>query len=386
MNWIEKETHISEIDNLLKDDYEIEVDSPDGWVGVNFYINKGNFDHFRLISQDGKTISCNENHLFETDVGWKTAKELVGLGHINVLSKNGFIGAFVEKIENSTVPIVDINVDHPNHRYYTNGISSHNTGVGKSLFLCHHAANCLKQNQNVLYITCEMAEERIAERIDANLLDITMDDLKKLPKSMYDKRIENLSEVVTGKLIIKEYPTATANANHFRFLLDELWLKKRFKPSIIFIDYLNICSSSRLKNANNANSYTYIKAIAEELRGLAVEYNVPVFSATQVNRTGYKNSDIGLEDTSESFGLPATADFMFAMISNDELDEMNQILIKQLKNRYNDTVVNRKFIIGINRAKMKLFDVKREQQTIPISTEKIDLIPKRGADVSAWNF
>ena len=163
-------------------------------------------------------------------------------------------------------------------------------------------------------------------------------------------------------------------------------MKKRFKPSIIFIDYLNICSSSRLKNANNANSYTYIKAIAEELRGLAVEYNVPVFSATQVNRTGYKNSDIGLEDTSESFGLPATADFMFAMISNDELDEMNQILIKQLKNRYNDTVVNRKFIIGINRAKMKLFDVKREQQTIPISTEKIDLIPKRGADVSAWNF
>lgn len=260
------------------------------------------------------------------------------------------------------------------------------TGVGKSLFLCHHAANCLKQNQNVLYITCEMAEERIAERIDANLLDITMDDLKKLPKSVYDKRIENLSEVVTGKLIIKEYPTATANANHFRFLLDELWLKKRFKPDIIFIDYLNICSSSRLKNANNANSYTYIKAIAEELRGLAVEYNVPVFSATQVNRTGYKNSDIGLEDTSESFGLPATADFMFAMISNDELDEMNQILIKQLKNRYNDTVTNRKFLVGINRSKMKLFDVKRENQTVPISTEKIDLVPKRIPNAPSWNF
>jgi len=260
------------------------------------------------------------------------------------------------------------------------------TGVGKSLFLCHHAANCLKQNQNVLYITCEMAEERIAERIDANILDITMDDLKKLPQNMYNKRIENISEVVTGKLIIKEYPTATANANHFRFLLDELWLKKRFRPNIIFIVYLNICSSSRLKNANNTNSYTYIKSIAEELRGLAVEYNVPVFSATQVNRTGYQNSDIGLEDTSESFGLPATADFMFAMISNDELDEMNQILIKQLKNRYNDTVVNRKFLIGINRAKMKLFDVKRDQQTIPISTEKIDLSPKRVPNVSAWNF
>jgi hypothetical protein len=203
---------------------------------------------------------------------------------------------------------------------------------------------------------------------------------------MYNKRIENISEVVTGKLIIKEYPTATANANHFRFLLDELWLKKRFRPNIIFIDYLNICSSSRLKNSNNINSYTYIKCIAEELRGLAVEYNVPVFSATQVNRTGYRNSDIGLEDTSESFGLPATADFMFAMISNDELDEMNQILIKQLKNRYNDTVVNRKFLVGINRSKMKLFDVKRDQQTIPISTEKVDLTPKRIPNASAWNF
>ena len=245
------------------------------------------------------------------------------------------------------------------------------TGVGKSLFLCHHAANCLKQNQNVLYITCEMAEERIAERIDANLLDITMDDLKQLPKSMYDKRIENIAVGIKGKLIIKEYPTATANVNHFRFLLDELWLKKRFKPSIIFVDYLNICASARLKNGNNINSYTYVKSIAEELRGLAVEYNVPLFSATQTNRTGFQSNDVGLEDTSESFGLPATADFMFAMISTDELDEMNQILIKQLKNRYNDTVINRKFILGINRAKMKLTDAKKEDQTnIPTPAKK----------------
>jgi replicative DNA helicase len=245
------------------------------------------------------------------------------------------------------------------------------TGVGKSLFLCHHAANCLKQNQNVLYITCEMAEERIAERIDANLLDITMDDLKQLPKSMYDNRINKVSAGIKGKLIIKEYPTATANVNNFRFLLDELWLKKRFKPSIIFIDYLNICASARLKNGNNINSYTYVKSIAEELRGLAVEYNVPLFSATQTNRTGFQSNDVGLEDTSESFGLPATADFMFAMISTDELDEMNQILIKQLKNRYNDTVINRKFILGINRAKMKLTDAKKEDQTnIPTSAKK----------------
>ena len=245
------------------------------------------------------------------------------------------------------------------------------TGVGKSLFLCHHAANCLKQNQNVLYITCEMAEERIAERIDANLLDITMDDLKQLPKSMYDNRINKVSAGIKGKLIIKEYPTATANVNNFRFLLDELWLKKRFKPSIIFIDYLNICASARLKNGNNINSYTYVKSIAEELRGLAVEYNVPLFSATQTNRTGFQSNDVGLEDTSESFGLPATADFMFAMISTDELDEMNQILIKQLKNRYNDTVLNRKFILGINRAKMKLTDAKKEDQTnIPTPAKK----------------
>lgn len=244
------------------------------------------------------------------------------------------------------------------------------TGVGKSLFLCHHAANCLKQNQNVLYITCEMAEERIAERIDANLLDVTLDTLKDLPKTVYEKKIQNLSAGVTGKLIIKEYPTATANVNHFRFLLDELWLKRKFKPDVIFIDYLNICASARLKNGNNINSYTYIKSIAEELRGLAVEYNVPIFSATQTTRSGYSNSDVGLEDTSESFGLPATADFMFALISTEELAEMNQIMVKQLKNRYNDTAVNRKFILGINRAKMKVFDIKKEE------VNAISLTPK----------
>ena len=244
------------------------------------------------------------------------------------------------------------------------------TGVGKSLFLCHHAANCLKQNQNVLYITCEMAEERIAERIDANLLDVTLDSLKELPKTVYEKKINNLSAGVTGKLIIKEYPTATANVNHFRFLLDELWLKRKFKPDVIFIDYLNICASARLKNGNNINSYTYIKSIAEELRGLAVEYNVPIFSATQTTRSGYSNSDVGLEDTSESFGLPATADFMFALISTDEVAVMNQIMVKQLKNRYNDTASNRKFLLGINRAKMKVFDIKTTQPTnlITIST------------------
>jgi len=242
------------------------------------------------------------------------------------------------------------------------------TGVGKSLFMCHHAAACLSQNNNVLYITCEMAEERIAERIDANLMDITMDDMKSLPKQIYDKKLETATQGCTGKLIVKEYPTATAHANHFRALLDELKLKKKFIPDIIFIDYLNICASSRMKQNANVNSYTYIKAIAEELRGLAVERNVPVFSATQTNRSGFNNSDVGLEDTSESFGLPATADLMFALISTEELEEANQMMIKQLKNRYNDVVTNKKFVVGINRAKMKLFDVDPNEQTGLVDT------------------
>ena len=236
------------------------------------------------------------------------------------------------------------------------------TGVGKSLFLCHHAANCLTQNKNVLYVTCEMAEERIAERIDANLMDIGMDELHQLSKQVYDSKLSRVSNEFTGKLIIKEYPTSTATSNHLRILLEELSMKKKFKPDIVIVDYLNICASARLKNNGNVNSYNYIKAIAEELRGLAVEYNVPVFSATQVNRSGFGSSDFGLEDTSESFGLPATADFMIAMIGTEELDEQNQVLIKQLKNRYNDAVSNRKFVLGIDRSKMKLYDVKDTTQ------------------------
>ena len=236
------------------------------------------------------------------------------------------------------------------------------TGIGKSAFLCHHAANCLSQNLNVLYITCEMAEERIAERIDANLMDMTMDDLKELPKQMYDKKMNNISSKMTGKLIIKEYPTASANANHFRALIDELQMKKKFKADIIFIDYLNICASSRIKGSANVNSYQMVKSIAEELRGLAVEKDVPIWSATQVNRAGFNNSDMGLEDTSESFGLPATCDFMMALISTEELEEKGQLLVKQLKNRYNDTFTNRKFILNVNRAKMKFSDPPQLEQ------------------------
>ena len=259
------------------------------------------------------------------------------------------------------------------------------TGVGKSLFLCHHAANCLTQNQNVLYITCEMAEERIAERIDANLFDMTIDDVQDLPRQMYYKKLEGFKAHLKGKLIVKEYPTATANVNHFRALLDELWMKKQFKPDIIFIDYLNICASARLKNGSNVNSYTYIKAIAEELRGMAVERSVPIFSATQVNRTGFNNSDVGLEDTSESFGLPATADFMIALISTEELEENNQIMVKQLKNRYNDVASNKKFILGINRGKMKLYDVDKNDQSGLLQTNQTK-DTKAGNGLDGRNF
>jgi replicative DNA helicase len=236
------------------------------------------------------------------------------------------------------------------------------TGVGKSLFMCHMAASCLSQGKNVLYITLEMAEERIAERIDANLMNVSMEDLHNLPKSMFEDKIENIMKKTNGKLIIKEYPTATAHSAHFRGLIKELAIKRSFKPDMIFIDYLNICASSRLKGAANVNSYTYIKSIAEELRGLAVECDVPIMSATQTTRSGFTSTDLGLEDTSESFGLPATADFMFALISNEELDALNQIVVKQLKNRYNDPTVNKRFVVGIDRSKMRLYDVENEEQ------------------------
>jgi len=236
------------------------------------------------------------------------------------------------------------------------------TGVGKSLFMCHMAASYLMQGRNVLYITLEMAEERIAERIDANLLNMDIQTLEELPKSMFDKKLQAIQKETHGKLIVKEYPTASAHRGHFDSLLNELSLKKSFKPDAIFIDYLNICTSQRFRAGANINSYTLVKSIAEELRGLAVEHDVPIISATQTTRSGYTSTDIGLEDTSESFGLPATVDFMFALISNEELEQHNQVLVKQLKNRYNDPTKYRRFVLGIDRAKMQLYDVEDSAQ------------------------
>ena len=237
------------------------------------------------------------------------------------------------------------------------------TGVGKSLFMCHVASSFLTQGKNVLYITLEMAEERIAERIDANLFDISMDDIRDMPKELYDTKVDKLNAKTKGQLIIKEYPTASAHSGHFRALMNELSLKKSFKPDVVFIDYLNICASARFKGGN-ISSYFYVKAIAEELRGLAVEFDMPIFSATQTTRTGFVSTDIGLEDTSESFGLPATADFMFALMSNEELEALGQMKVKQLKNRYNDPSMNRAFIVGVDRAKMRLYDVENNAQNI----------------------
>ena len=236
------------------------------------------------------------------------------------------------------------------------------TGVGKSLFMCHVASSVLLQGKNVLYITLEMAEEKIAERIDANLLNVNIQNIVDLPKPMFGTKVTNLTKKTQGQLIIKEYPTASAHSGHFKALLNELALKKSFKPDIIFIDYLNICASSRYRAGSNVNSYSYIKAIAEELRGLAVEANVPIFSATQTTRSGFASSDVDLTDTSESFGLPATADLMFALITTEELEGLGQIMVKQLKNRYNDPTYNRRFVIGVDRTKMRLYDCEQQAQ------------------------
>jgi len=244
------------------------------------------------------------------------------------------------------------------------------TGVGKSLFMCHFASSVLLQGKNVLYITLEMAEEKIAERIDANLLNTPIQNLTDLPKPMFDKKVKKISKKTQGQLIIKEYPTASAHSGHFKALLNELALKKSFKPDIIFIDYLNICASSRYSKTANVNSYSYIKAIAEELRGLAVETNVPIVSATQTTRSGFGSSDVDLTDTSESFGLPATADLMFALISTEELEGLGQIMVKQLKNRYNDPTIYKRFVVGVDRAKMRLYDCEQKAQDDILDNKK----------------
>ena len=261
------------------------------------------------------------------------------------------------------------------------------TGVGKSLFMCHFASSVLLQGKNVLYITLEMAEEKIAERIDANLLNVNIQDITDLPKQMFESKITNLTQKTQGTLIVKEYPTASAHSGHFKALLQELALKKSFKPDIIFIDYLNICASSRYRAGSNVNSYSYIKAIAEELRGLAVEANLPIVSATQTTRSGFASSDVHLTATSESFGLPATADLMFALISTEDLEGLNQIMVKQLKNRYNDPTISKRFVVGIDRAKMRLYDCEQKAQEDIIDSGQDEMEQKPVKKLAeSWSF
>lgn len=389
MIWQEQEISIGDIDILLASGYEIEVTSPDGYVPVSLFVDKGDWDEYILTLDTGIQVKVNENHLFETYIGWQYAKDLINIPNELYLTEgNIYIRGNVAKTGNR-IPIVDIQVDHENHRYYTNGVSSHNTAVGKSLVMCHIAASSLAQGKNVLYISMEMAEERIAERIDVNLLNIGMADMKTVEKSVFDNRIQKLKNKTNGSLVIKEYPTSSAHAGHFRAMIEELKVKKNFIPDIIFIDYLNICASQRIKYGNGANSYTIVKSIAEELRGLAVEYDVPLVSATQANREGINSSDLDLTNTSESIGLPQTCDIMLALISTDELAELGQIMIKQLKNRYNDPSYYNKFVVGIDRNKMRIFDVENSAQVGVVDMSKpehSDNSFKAKRDTSGFKF
>ena len=377
--------------------FRIEVDQSDRFANANDYTEASSIipDIFKIEEIDTQWLENTTEKWCQDQAVHKAVLEAITVidGKHKTLSKNSlpdllqkalavsfdtnighdYIEAFSERYDFYHADEKRIEFDIEKLNLITKGglpnktlnIALAGTGVGKSLFMCHVAGSVLAQGKNVLYITMEMSEERIAERIDANLLDTPLDIIPTLSFDMFSNKIAKLKKMTNGKLIVKEYPTGSAHSNHFRALLNELKLKKKFVPDMIFIDYLNICASSRMKAMGGSiNSYTYIKAIAEELRGLAVEFDVPIVSATQTTRSGYGSSDPGLEDTSESFGLPATADLMFALVSNEELESQNQIMIKQLKNRYNDPATHKRFVVGIDRSRMKLFDVAESQQNL----------------------
>lgn len=329
----ELEVEIGDIEHLLGD-YDVEIDSPDGYVPVSRFVDKGMWDEY-VVDYADKSISVNENHLFETQDGWTLTKDMVDKP-FQVLTENGeYVDVTVRKGD-SQVPIVDIQVDHENHRYYADGLSSHNTNVGKSALMCFLAGELMRQGKNVLYISAEMSEEALYERNDAHLMDVTTDQLKdpNLDKKWFMSKLKKLQQRGAGRYIAKEYPTSSVHAGHIKNYLKELEQKKKFKPDIIFLDYINIFTSSRYKTLNGVNSYSYIKAIAEEMRGLAVEHEVPIMTATQLNREGSNAMSPDLTNTSESFGLPATADWMGAIVTSENLMEMNQQLIINLKTRY----------------------------------------------------
>ena len=380
-----------------EESFRIEVDQSDRFANANDYTEASSIipDIFKIEPIDEKWLDNTTEKWCQDQAVHKAVLEAITVidGKHKTLSKNAlpdllqkalavsfdtnighdYIESFSERFDFYHAQEERIEFDIEKLNLITKGglpnktlnIALAGTGVGKSLFMCHVAGSVLAQGKNVLYITMEMSEERIAERIDANLLDVPLDQINNLSFDMFSNKIAKLKKTTNGKLIVKEYPTGSAHSNHFRALLNELKLKKKFVPDMIFIDYLNICASSRMKAMGGSiNSYTYIKAIAEELRGLAVEFDVPIVSATQTTRSGYSSSDPGLEDTYESFGLPATADLMFALVSNEELESQGQIMIKQLKNRYNDPAAHKRFVVGIDRSRMKIFDVAESQQNL----------------------
>lgn len=353
-------TEISKIDSLLKLGNTVEILGADGFVPVTEFVDKGEWEEY-ILETSNATVRCNEDHLFDTQHGWIRAADMKGSGWRVLTDSGKYVDVISVRNTGVMIPIVDVVIDHPNQRYYTNGISSHNTNVGKSLIMCHMAAAFLAAGKNVLYITMEMSEYVTALRIDANLMDLDISSVKNIPKEKFISRVDKIKNKTKGRLVIKEYPTSGAHVGHFKALLNELRLKKDFVPDVIFLDYLNICQSQRVKNTG-ANSYTIIKSIAEELRGLAVEFNVPIVSATQSVRGANTKSDIEITDVSESFGLAATVDMLLGVIRTEDLDSKNQLMFKLLKSRFIDAASFGPFLVGVERSKMKLYDLESSAQ------------------------
>lgn len=360
-DWEELEVNIDEVKSLLND-YEVEVTSPDGWVPVSEFVDKGNFEEYILTTENGLKVRCNENHLFETEYGWEFARDLAGGPEKNFLTESGYALGIVEKT-GDLIPIVDITVEHENHRYYTNGVSSHNTNVGKTLFLIHHAASCLSMGYNVAYFSMEMDEDELSKRIDASKLNIDINDLTDTPTQVLKDRFQKVCSSSWGKLKLKQFPTGQASVTDFEAYLNELKIQENFKPDIVYVDYIGITGSANLPQSAKQNSYLYFKSVAEELRAFGVENSFPVMTATQTNRDGYAHADPDMDKGSDSFGIFMTADFGGAILTNDELENLSQYLFKQLKNRYNQKMKNKRFLIGYDLTRMRLFDVTQGAQT-----------------------
>lgn len=377
--WQESEVSISAIQQLLAEGFEVEIDSLDGYVPVSEFVDKGTYEGYELTCGE-RTVIVNENHLFETTEGWKLTKDLLleqVYTPIHYLTDSGIEQGYIRKI-NSLVPIVDLVIDHPNHRYFANGISSHNTNVGKSLFLTDQSAHYLMQNKKVLYITMEMAEEKIAERIDARLMETDLNDLNQIPHSTFMSRIKALREKTASDLIIREYPPHVFNANMLRSLLRELKQKQRFVPDVIALDYLGLCASYRL--SPSVGQYQYLKSVTEEMRGVMVSDEYLGLTAMQTNREGQTSADVDLTDMSESHGISMGADFIFAMMAPPELAAMGAYRFKQLKSRFGDLNKYNSFLVGVDKAKMTLYNMDNvDTGTAPTTPPSVDKGKKIGA-------